>query len=258
VKPESWRRQRRRCLIGLAGLPLLAAGCALRPRAPRATPAPGQVAPFSASPADGAVPRGWQEYRVRRDIPPSEYGTVADEGRTVLRARSQRGSSGLNCLVDVEPANRPWVEWRWRAQTVPFGARCDDVYLDDSPARVVLAFDGDIARLPLADRIFFEEVEVFTGQQLPYAMLMYNWDATLAAGSAVSYGRCARIRNLVVQSGPDGVGQWLAYRRNYADDFRRVFGEEPGPLVSVGVLTDADDLKVPMLTDYGDITLLAG
>ena len=250
-------RERRHLLAWLGSLPVLAGGCAVQPLRGDGSPAPAQVARFSDSPADGSLPLGWDEYRVRRDIPPSRYFSVDDDGATVLRATSQRGSSGLRCAVDADTTQRPWIEWRWRAQAVPAGARADELELDDSPARVVLAFDGDIATLPLRDRIFFEQVELFTGQRLPYAMLMYIWDATLPLGRVVPYSRSGRIRNLVVHSGGQGTGRWESHRRNLVDDFRQAFGETPGRLVSVGVLTDADDLKQPMLTDYGDIRLLS-
>lgn len=251
------QRERRQLLAWLGSLPVLAGGCAVQPRRGDGTPVPGDIVPFSASPPDGGLPLGWESYRVRRDIPDSHYFTAESDGRTVLRAESQRGASGLRCPLDADPAQRPWVQWRWRAETLPAGARADDLGLDDSPARVVLAFDGDIGTLPLRDRIFFEQVELFTGQRLPYAMLMYVWDATLPAGRFVPYGRSGRIRKLVVRSGPDGLGTWLDHRRNITEDFQAAFGEAPGRLVSVGVLTDADDLKQPMRADYGDITLSA-
>jgi Protein of unknown function (DUF3047) len=239
---------------GLAGLPLL--GCTTPPSKPQAT-VRGDIVPFSASPPDGSLPLGWEEYRVRRDIPPSRYFTAADGGRTVLRAESSTGSSGLRCALDVDPAARPWIEWSWRAAAVAEGARADDLQLDDSPARVVLAFDGDIARLPLRDRIFLEQVELFTGQRLPYAMLMYVWDSTLPTGLVVPYALSGRIRRQVVQSGPGGTGRWQNHRRHIVEDFQAVFGEAPGRLISVGVLTDADDLKQTLAADYGDIVLAA-
>jgi hypothetical protein len=245
---------RRRWLALLAGLPL--AGCTTPPSAPP-EPARSEIVPFSASPPDGRLPLGWEEYRVRRDIPPSRYFTAADGARTVLHAESNAGSSGLRCALEADPSARPWLEWSWRAQAVAAGARADDLDLDDSPARIVLAFDGDIARLPLRDRIFLEQVELFTGQRLPYAMLMYVWDTTLPEGLTVPYARSGRIQKRVVQSGAAGTGRWLAHRRNIVEDFRAAFGEAPGRLVSVGVLTDADDLKQTLEADYGDIVLSA-
>lgn len=41
------------------------------------------------------------------------------------------------------------------------------------------------------------------------------------------------------------------------DDFRLGFGEDPGNVVSVGVMTDGDDLQADMETWYGDIRIEA-
>ncbi|HSV45339.1 MAG TPA: DUF3047 domain-containing protein [Ramlibacter sp.] len=60
---------------------------------------------------------------------------------------------------------------------------------------------------------------------------------------------------LVVESGAERSGRWLAYERDLRADFERAFGEAPGPIISVGVLTDSDDLKVEVDAWYGDIGL---
>jgi len=38
-------------------------------------------------------------------------------------------------------------------------------------------------------------------------------------------------------------------------DYQQVFGEAPGNIIGVGVLTDADALKINLEAWYGDITL---
>lgn len=84
---------------------------------------------------------------------------------------------------------------------------------------------------------------------------MYVWDARLPVGTVVRNRRTARIRYLVVESGEARAGQWLSYERDLLSDFRHVFGEEPGHLASVGVLTDGDDLQADLQTWYGDVVL---
>ena len=46
-------------------------------------------------------------------------------------------------------------------------------------------------------------------------------------------------------------------RRNAFDDFRKAFGEEPGMLIGVGVLTDTDNTGESVEAWYGDIRLVA-
>ena len=127
---------------------------------------------------------------------------------------------------------------------------------DDCPARLILAFGGDDTRLPLRDRLFYEQVELFTGNRLPFATLMYVWDGCGHAVESVHRNhRSSRIQYLTVESGSARAGRWLRYERNVLTDYRRVFGEAPGPIIGVGVLTDADALKIDLEAWYGDITL---
>lgn len=248
---------RRACLR--AGVALLGglAGCATRRPASPALQRSVQIAPFSASPADGGLPQGWAPYVLRRDKPPTRYATVRNEGRTVLQAQADSASTGLHCAVDINPAAAPWVQWRWRVDQLIEGASVADDALDDSPARLVFAFGGNVQRLTMRERWFFEQVEFFTGKRLPYATLMYVWDPVLPVGTLVSNPRTARIRYLVAESGRQRLGQWVGYRRHLVDDYLRAFGEAPGHVREVGVLTDTDDLRASCTVLYGDIALLA-
>jgi len=84
---------------------------------------------------------------------------------------------------------------------------------------------------------------------------MYVWDAQLAVGQTASYFRTSRVQYLVAESGTARTGRWLPCERNVAEDYRRLFGAEPGRIRSVGVLTDSDDLQVDVKAWYGDISL---
>jgi hypothetical protein len=49
--------------------------------------------------------------------------------------------------------------------------------------------------------------------------------------------------------------QWRDHRRDLAADFRLAFGEEPGPLQSIAVMTDTDNTGSSAQAWYGAITL---
>ena len=227
------------------------AGCISLPREQ-----PQYVAPFSTALELDALPRGWEEVVLRPDLPRTDYGVAELDGRRVLRARGH-GASGLRCRLQADPQATPWMRWSWCTREVPPGMCVERSETDDSPARMMVAFDGDEQRLSLRDRALSELVLLITGEHLPYATLMYVWDAQLPVGSVVNYARTSRIRYLVVESGPGRAGGWLRYERNVVEDFRRIFGEDPGPVDSVGLMTDSDDLKVDVETWYGDIRLEA-
>lgn len=214
------------------------------------------VAPFSTATDLGRMAAGWEELVMRRDLPRTHYELNDWHGRRVLHATGH-GASGARCKVQVDPFAFPWVEWSWRIRDIPATLNVGRGETDDSPARLAIAFDGDERKLAFRDRALYEFVELITGERLPYATLMYVWDGQLPVGAIANYSRTSRIRYLVVESGPARAGRWLRYRRNLLADFRHVFEEEPGPIRSVGVMTDGDDLHVDLESWYGDIRLVA-
>ena len=244
---------RRRLCLGSAGLLGLAA-CTTAPLRGPERPA-GGIVPFSATRTLGGLPDGWAEQVMRRDLPRTAYTMVERDGRRVLQAVSDGGASGLRCDVDIDPQATPWLEWAWQADRVEPGASVAANETDDAPARLMLAFDGDVSRLTLRDQMFQEMVQAVTGYAVPFATLIYVWDGQAPPESVFRNPRTDRARYLVVQSGSAGAGRWLGYRRNVVEDYWRVFGEEPGRIQSVGVMTDSDDLGTHAEAWYADISL---
>ncbi|NRF68030.1 DUF3047 domain-containing protein [Aquincola sp. S2] len=254
----------RRALFGqLIGLGALGLGACAQRGAPLpqagavATPdaLPDSIAPFSSATPGARPPAGWQPYVLRKDKPPTRYNVVRDNDRMVLHARAEAGATGLRCPVRIDPHQHSRLQFSWRVQQVPSLASVDVPEHDDAPARIILAFDGDPARLSLRDRLIFDQVELFTGQRLPFATLMYVWCAKLPPESVVRNHRSSRIHYLTVESGAQRAGRWLHYERDVVADYRRVYGEAPGMISSVGVLTDSDALKHEQQAWYGDIVL---
>ncbi len=265
--PPSRALAQRRVLLtlgaaGLAGLGACASPVARPGVGEPAAPQPlvegaaDQVAPFSAG-AGTELPSGWQPYVLRTDRAITRYRLARDGQRQVLHAAAASSASGLRCPVDIDPHRQKVLRFSWRVPQVPTQATVEDQELDDSPARIVVAFEGDNARLSLRERLLFDQVELFTGHRLPYATLMYVWDGHQAPGTVTANHRTSRIRYLTVEGGAARAGQWLSYQRDVVADFQRVFGEAPGAISSVGVLTDSDRLKLDLEAWYGDISLSA-
>lgn len=235
---------------------VLLAGCTA-PRGPGAqvgTPAPGSVVPFSSlSTLDGGP---WTTWRLHPTKPTTAFRTVTVDGTRVVEALADQSVSGLKQLVDIDPQERPILEWRWRIDAPVAGADVADRFADDAPVRVVLAFDGDVSSLPIREQMFFERAKLLTGQDLPYATLMYVWCNRNASESVVPNAHTSRVRKIVVQSGEGGAKEWLSYRRDIVADYERAFGGKPGRLVAVGLMSDTDNTKQVSRGWYGDIRVL--
>jgi hypothetical protein len=71
----------------------------------------------------------------------------------------------------------------------------------------------------------------------------------------IVHPRTDRIRKIVVESGTSNLRTWRSYRRNLAADFRLAFGEAPGALEAMAMMTDGDNTQSQLVTWYGEITL---
>ena len=58
---------------------------------------------------------------------------------------------------------------------------------------------------------------------------------------------------LVVESGPERLGRWLTFKRDVRADYQRLFGEPPGSIIFVGIMTDSNATGTQASAYYGDI-----
>ncbi len=210
----------------------------------------------------GTAPDGWQPWIIRRDKTRTAYTLaskpVADKPQRVLHAVARSAASGLWVPMSVVAADSPVISWSWRTDAMIEGADSSRPETEDSPARLILAFDGDASKLPMRDQLVAETARMILGRDMPYATLIYTWDTKQPAGTVIPTAHTGRIKKKVVESGAARTGKWLAYQRNYVQDYTEIFGEAPGKLLGVGVLTDTDNTRQSAEAWYGDIQLLTG
>ena len=233
----------------------LLAGCALAPYEPDSVPLP-DVAHFSTGQAGAALPGGWRIWTFSRFKRSTDYRLVSDDGRIAIRASADSSASGLIHDVKIDPRHYPLLHWHWKVTQEIATADNATRRFEDAPARVVLSFSGDKSKFSFDDRMLAAQVRAFTGQEMPYATLMYIWGNRRPPESLITNSHTGRIKMIVVQSGRDKTGMWLEETRNIAEDYRRAFGEEPATLDSVGIMTDTDNTDTKAQAYYGDISFL--
>jgi len=186
------------------------------------------------------------------------FEPVTWQGRQALQVRAQRSVSILR--QQFSPALRAPGDlvFSWQIDALPEGADLQDSATADSPVRIVLAFDGDRARWSARTHRLSEFSRLLIGEELPYATLSYVWSHGDAPGSVLINPRTDRIRKLVVESGSAQLGRWVEYRRDVRADFVQAFGEEPGPLLAVALMTDTDNTGSSLRAWYGPLRLEGG
>jgi hypothetical protein len=59
---------------------------------------------------------------------------------------------------------------------------------------------------------------------------------------------------MIAIQGSGGLqGQWVSEQRDVLADYRRLFGEEPGEIAAVALMTDTDNTGLSARAWYGDI-----
>lgn len=235
-------------------LPLLVAACL----SAGVAPALAEPAAARCEPRDLAFDRaqaGWKHQPMSRLKRDTAYTMEREDGRTVLRASADRSASFYVAYLAPPAAAPASLSWRWKTDALVPGADNRAKDKEDAPLRVLVAFDGDKSLLPAEEKRRFEAARKLTGANLPYAVLMYVWSDHVPVNTVIASAHTSQVKMIAVASGSGGLGSWQTVKRRVAEDYRRAFGAEPGPLLGVGVMTDTDNTGAKAVGLYADIRL---
>ncbi|MFV2007134.1 MAG: DUF3047 domain-containing protein [Longimicrobiales bacterium] len=186
---------------------------------------------------EGELPRGWtwrdgdkdknKPYRVKLEGE-NRYLEATDEGESVI----------LGHEIKWNLDEFPYISFRVRVNQIPEGGDERDNKKVDSAAGIYITYR----------KKFFGTIP---------ESAKYVWSSTLPIGSAVRREGIGRPWQIVFGSGEDGLGEWRTYvfdlRQAYTDTFG---GTAPSKSIGVGVLSDANSLKLKAYADYDDIRAL--
>jgi len=191
--------------------------------------------------------------------PLTQFGVQPGDGRQVLRVATD--ASYGNLVLDtprLPPGPDSLLRWSWSLER---GLPASDLRTragDDSPLKVCALFDMPLDGLPLGERTRMRMARSISGEALPAATLCYVWDRLLPVGTQRANAFSPRVRFIVVSSGEARPGQWTAFERRIASDFRQAFGHESAtvpPLMAIVVGGDADNTGGQSLGYVGDVIL---
>jgi hypothetical protein len=185
----------------------------------------------------------------------TQYALIQHNAHSSLQAQAQSSASMLRKTLHVPADQLKALAFTWQVPHLIANADMAQRDFDDSPVRLVLAFEGDRAQFSAKNAMLNELTQVITGQPMPYATLMYVWCNKRPVDTVIQNPRTDRIRKIVVESGSGRLNQWLSYERNIRADFEKAFGEAPGALIGIGLMTDTDNTRSKALAWYGPIEL---
>lgn len=196
----------------------------------------------------------WQHYQLPGKRA-SDYSFARVDGRDAMAVTATSSASLLRQQVRIAPEELSQIKFSWKVPELISVADLAVRDNADSPVRIVLVFEGDRSRFSAKNAMLSELAHAISGEPLPYATLMYVWCNQRAPGSVITSPRTDRIRKIVVESGDRNLNQWMDYERNIRADFQNAFGEAPGALIGIGIMTDSDNTRTTTRAWYGGIKL---
>ena len=185
--------------------------------------------------AVGSFPTRW-DVRGDDDEARTVYTIVEGEaGNRFLRARTEQQDIQIGLSKEFEPKQFPVLQWRWRVSQIPMGGNERAKRTNDSAASVYVVFDSTL---------------------IPRA-IKYVWSATLPVGTKFDSPIYWRAKVVVLQSGPQSDGEWRQETINFYQDYKTLFGFEPGEVQGIAVLTDSDTTHSVAEADYDDFAILS-
>jgi hypothetical protein len=169
-------------------------------------------------------PTGWKEQSW--GSPKYDFAIVANESAKVLHLRSANEGSTISKDIKgkVNLKETPIIEWSWKVTGLPKGGNSCRKATDDQAAQVFVVWP----RFPEAVRS---------------RIVGYVWDSTQPVGTMCKSEKSGTVTYIVIRSGAADLGKWFTERRNVAEDFKKIYTEDPEPPSAVSVAIDSNDTQ---------------
>lgn len=177
---------------------------------------------FSGTPTGDGVPRGWD---LKENEGSAWIRVVSENGNNALHLISNKSSFTLKKELEIDLKKYPIFSWRWKVVTLPRGGDVRNKEKDDQAAQIYLHF----AKFP---------------QKLNFWEIGYIWDTLTPQGNMLPSQQPvgSKVQYVVIQSGPQKLGQWITEQRNVYQDHKMLFGEDPTTkLLGIGLMIDSDN-----------------
>lgn len=147
-----------------------------------------------------------------------------DGGKKILHLKSKNEGSTISKEVKgkVNLKDTPILEWSWKMVALPKGGNSCVKATDDQAGQVFVMWP----RFP---------------EQVRSRIVGYVWDTTQPVGTTCKSEKTGMVTYIVVRSGAGEVGKWFTERRNVAQDFKKIYGEDAENPGVVSISIDSND-----------------
>jgi len=179
------------------------------------------------------IPSGWQGQNW--GSPKYDFTTTTDDSTPAIHLKSENDSSTISRELKVDVKQYPILQWTWKVVVLPKAGDARRKETDDEAAQLYVTFP----RFPQAVRS---------------RIIGYIWDSNAPVGAIFPSQKVSTITYLVVRSGDADLGKWLTETRNVLNDFKRIYGEDPGESVgAVAISINSQNTNARAESFFGEI-----
>jgi Protein of unknown function (DUF3047) len=162
------------------------------------------------------------------------YRIETDGDNRFLHARAENRGTQIGLEYVFDPKKLQHLQWRWRVRALPVGADERVTEKHDAAAQVYVIFDS---------------------RYWP-RIIKFIWSTALPIGSRFTHPLYHRGRVVVLRSGPPDKSGWYDEKVNFYAEYKKFFGNEPGQVQGIAILTSSDSTKSLAAADYDDFVLV--
>ncbi|NNE25302.1 MAG: DUF3047 domain-containing protein [Saprospiraceae bacterium] len=178
------------------------------------------------------------EWKGRYDNFKDFYQIQTEENKPYLSARSENSDCFIVKRIEVDLAEYPYLNWSWRANTLPV--------------------NGDESQKAYCDVAASIAIVLNKSRILPKS-IKYSWSTTLADStltkSPFAYWP-ARCDVIVKESGTERQGEWVTEKVNVFEDYKKLYKKKNAQskhVYAIVIMTDSDSTNSLSEADYADI-----
>lgn len=188
----------------------------------------------------GDFNEGWRDQWFSRNLvgKATKYEvTTIDDSNKVLQAVSLEAASALWRMVSIRPGRKGKFSWRWKVENpLPKEVEERTKAGDDYAARIFVVFAPHLVSWKTR-------------------ALCYVWAANAKVGSKYRSPYASSVGIVVVESGKEKKGKWVAEERDPIADYREIFGKQPELISAVAIMVDTDNTNHESIAWFDDLKL---
>jgi hypothetical protein len=180
------------------------------------------------------IPKGWRAYETIGGRPVYDFTVMEDDGHRALQLRSRGDHSTIARRLRISLRATPLLEWSWKVLQFPAGADLRRKETSDLTGHLFVVWPRQPA-------------------MLRSRLIGYVWDEKLPADTVEPSRKAGIVTFVIVRSGTAEAARWITERRNVAEDYRRIYGEEPEDAGAVALSIDTNDTRSAAEALFGAI-----